>query len=90
MQACGMSGKLDKVDLELKKKIAMRLTELRKTSGQSQTEFAYDFEIDKQSLNSLEKGRRGASIYTINKICKFRGITLNQFFDSPLFKETKK
>lgn len=84
-----MAGHLDKIDIELKKKISQRITELRESSGKSQTEFAYLLGIDKQTLHRLESGR-GATIYSINKFCKARGITLNHFFDSPIFKEQKK
>ena len=82
-----MAGNLDKEDLELKKKISLRIKELRVLSGKKQTEFAYDLGIDKQSLNRLEGGR-GATVYTINKLCKAIGISLTQFFDDPIFKST--
>lgn len=84
-----MAGSLDKIDTELRKKIAERIKELRESSGKNQTEFAYDLGIDKQTLYRLESGR-GATIYSINKFCKIRQITLSDFFDSPLFKEIKK
>lgn len=84
-----MAGNLDNIDAELKSKISLRIKELRESSGKSQTEFAYELGVDKQTMYRLEKGR-GATIYTINKFCKTRGISLGQFFDSPLFKEVKK
>lgn len=84
-----MAGNLDKADAELRAKIAARIKELRETSGKNQTEFAYDLGVDRQTMYRLEKGR-GATIYSINKFCKTRGITLSQFFDSPLFREIKK
>lgn len=74
-----MAGNLDKDDVELKTKIAIRIKELRKSSGKKQTEFAYDLGIDKQSLNRLENGR-GATVYTIYRICKALDISLSQFF----------
>jgi transcriptional regulator with XRE-family HTH domain len=83
-----MAGSLDKIDIELRDKIAERIKELRESSGKSQTEFAYDLGIDKQTLYRLESGR-GATIYSINKFCNLRGITLSQFFDSSLFSEIK-
>jgi transcriptional regulator with XRE-family HTH domain len=83
-----MSRELDKIDQELKKRIALRFKELRKESGKNQTEFAYDYNKDKQSQNRLEGGR-GATIYSINKFCKALGITLSHFFDSPLFQKKK-
>lgn len=84
-----MAGNLDKVDAELRKKIALRIKELRESSGKNQTQFAYELGVDKQSLYRLEKGR-GATIYTINRFCKTLGITLGQFFDSSIFKDSRK
>ena len=79
-----MAGQLDKADIELRKKIAARIKELRISSGKSQTEFAYDLGIDKQTMYRLESGR-GATIYSINKFCKVRGVSLGQFFGSSIF-----
>lgn len=84
-----MSRELDKIDQELKKKIAARFKELRMESGKNQTDFAYDYGKDKQTQNRLEGGR-GATIYSINKFCKAMNITLSHFFDSPLFSDSKK
>jgi transcriptional regulator with XRE-family HTH domain len=84
-----MARELDKIDQELKKRIAMRFKELRKESGLNQTEFAYSYGKDKQTQNRLEGGR-GATIYSINKFCKAQGISLSDFFDSPLFYDNKK
>jgi transcriptional regulator with XRE-family HTH domain len=84
-----MAGSLDKLDIELRDKIAERIKELRESSGKNQTEFAYDLGVDKQTLYRLESGR-GATIYSINKFCQVRGITLSQFFDSEVFREVKK
>ena len=84
-----MSNLLDKVDNDLKKAIALRITELREKSGKNQTQFAYDYGKDKQTQNRFEKGR-GATIYTINKFCIAIGITVSEFFDSPLFTKNKK
>jgi transcriptional regulator with XRE-family HTH domain len=81
-----MSAKLDEQDLLLRGAIAKRIKELRKSSGKKQNHFANEnLETDKQTLHRLESGR-GASIYSINKFCNSIGITLKDFFDSPLFK----
>jgi transcriptional regulator with XRE-family HTH domain len=81
-----MARELDKIDQELRKRIAIRFKELREESGKNQTEFAYSYGKDKQTQNRLEGGR-GATIYSINKFCKATGITLSQFFASPLFEK---
>ena len=83
-----MARELDKVDQELRKRIAMRFKELREESGKNQTEFAYSYGKDKQTQNRLEGGR-GATIYSINKFCKATGIALSEFFNSPLFSNSK-
>jgi transcriptional regulator with XRE-family HTH domain len=84
-----MARILDKIDTDLKKAIALRFRELRESSGKNQTQFAYDYGKDKQTQNRFEKGR-GATIYTINKFCAALDISISEFFDSPLFKKTKK
>jgi transcriptional regulator with XRE-family HTH domain len=79
-----MAGSLDNIDIELRDKVAERIKELRESSGKSQTEFALELGVDKQTLHRLESGR-GATIYSINKFCKASGISLSEFFDSPIF-----
>jgi transcriptional regulator with XRE-family HTH domain len=81
-----MAPELDKIDKDLKMKIASRFRELREESGKSQTDFAYSYEKDKQAQHRLESGR-GANIYSINKFCLALGIPLSSFFDSPIFNE---
>jgi transcriptional regulator with XRE-family HTH domain len=75
--------KLDDEDKELKTKIASRIKSLREATGMLMTEYAKDTYKDKQSQSRWEK--EGASIFTINKFCKERGITLSEFFNDPLF-----
>ncbi|MBO9564892.1 MAG: helix-turn-helix transcriptional regulator [Niastella sp.] len=76
---------LGKDDLRLRKQISARLKALRESTGKNKVDFAYELGIDKQALYRLEKGE-GATIYTINKYCKYLEMTLSEFFDSPLFK----
>lgn len=80
-----MAGSLDNIDIELRDKIAARIKELREKTGKSQTEFALELGVDKQTLHRLENGR-GATIYSINKFCMVLGIGLGEFFDSSLFR----
>ncbi|MEJ8841496.1 helix-turn-helix domain-containing protein [Lacibacter sp. H375] len=79
-----MPAKLDNIDISLKLAIAKRFAEIRKDSGKTQEAFAHESGRDKQSYNKNEKGK-GATIYTINKFCIENGMTLKEFFDSPLF-----
>jgi len=77
---------LDSIDLELKKRIAKRIADLREATGKKQSEFAKESLKDRQTLHRWEKGR-GATIYTINKICIELEISLDDFFNDPLFKK---
>jgi transcriptional regulator with XRE-family HTH domain len=82
-----MSAKLDSTDTELKEKIALRIKELRLSTGKKQNDFATNnLETDKQMLQRLESGR-GATIYSVNRMCLALNITLKDFFDSPLFEK---
>jgi len=84
-----MPAKLDDIDNELKEAIAKRLKELRKETGKTQQDFAHESGRDKQSYYKNEAGK-GTSIYAINKFCIERGITLVDFFNSPMFKSVIK
>jgi transcriptional regulator with XRE-family HTH domain len=79
-----MPAKLDNIDISLKLAIAKRFEEIRKKTGKTQETFAHESGRDKQSYNKNEKGK-GATIYTINKFCIENGMSLKEFFDSPLF-----
>lgn len=81
-------SKLTKDDIELRNKIIQRLITLRESTGLSQSEFAKLHDIDRQQVNRWEsfESDRGVTIYTINRFCALLKITLQEFFDDPLFK----
>lgn len=83
-----MADKLSKDDLKFKKKIIDRLREVRESTHKSQTDFAYELNVDRQVVSRIESGG-GTSIYMIRRYCRQAGISLKDFFDSPLFKEEK-
>ncbi len=81
-------SKLTKDDIELRNKITQRLINLRKSTGLTQSDFAKLHEIDRQQVNRWEsfESERGVTIYTIQKFCTLVKISLQEFFDDPLFK----
>lgn len=81
-------SKLNKDDIELRNKITQRLIDLRRSTGLIQSEFAKLHEIDRQQVNRWEsyESERGVTIYTIQRFCTLTKITLQEFFDDPLFK----
>jgi len=84
--------KLSEEDKILRKRIILRIIELRGTKIDKQVDFAHELGLDKQQINSWESlsNNRGISIYSINKICKGLNKTLKEFFDSPIFDDESK
>lgn len=81
-----MADRLNKDDLKLKQKIIDRLREVRERTGKNQTDFAYELNVDRQVVSRIESGG-GTSIYMVQRYCRAAGISLKEFFDSPLFEE---
>lgn len=81
-------AKLTEEDNKLKSKIKIRLNTLLAEKGWNQSAYAVESETDRQSVNRWvnDKNDRGISIYTINKFCKIIDVTLDYFFDDPIFK----
>lgn len=84
-----MPAKLDKTDLDLRAKIALRFRELRQGLNKTQEQLASEAGRDKQAYNKNETGK-GATIYTIYKFCLENDLTLSTFFDSEIFTNKKK
>jgi transcriptional regulator with XRE-family HTH domain len=81
-----MADKLTKEDIKFRDLIAERLREVREKTEMNQTQFSYELGVESQSISRYETGG-GASIYVIRRYCRQAGISLKEFFDSPLFKE---
>ncbi|TXF78846.1 helix-turn-helix domain-containing protein [Chryseobacterium sp.] len=80
-------AKLTEEDHLLKSKIKIRMNNLLELKGLNQATYASEAYKDRQSVNRWfnENNMRGVSIYSINKFCKTINITLDIFFDDPLF-----
>lgn len=81
-------SKLNNEDIELRNKITQRLIDLRESTGLSQSDFAKFHDLDRQQVNRWEsfESERGVTIYTIKRFCNLLKITLQEFFNDPLFK----
>lgn len=81
-------GRLDKDDIILNQKIALRLRNLREEIQPVQAQFAKIHHIDRQILSRWENSndKRGISIHTIRRFCKLINISLKEFFDDELFR----
>ncbi len=72
--------------MDIREKIGIRLRELRNAKGISQEKFSFECELDRTYIASIEKGCRNVSIANIEKIAKAFEISVNEFFNSDLFK----
>ena len=72
--------------VDIKEKIGIRLRELRKQKGLSQEKFAFECELDRTYIASIEQGKRNVSIANIEKIAKALDMSVYEFFKSDFFK----
>lgn len=81
-------SKLNNEDIDLRNQITQRLINLRESTGLSQSDFAKLHDLDRQQVNRWEsfESERGVTIYTIKRFCNLLKITLQDFFNDPLFK----
>jgi len=73
--------------MNIKEKIGIRLKELRKLKGLSQEKFAFECNLDRTYIASIEQGKRNVSIENIEKIAKALNLTISDFFKTEIFEE---
>ena len=76
--------------MNIKQRTAARIRELREAKGLSQEELAWKAEVNRTSMNHIENGRRNISIETLEKIINALEVTVPEFFDAPVFLNSKK
>lgn len=67
----------------------LRVRELRKAKGISQEGLAFDADIDRTYMNSVENGKRNVSIKNVEKILQALDVSFSEFFNSSYFPESK-
>ncbi len=73
--------------MNIKEKTGKRLRELRTVKGLSQEKFAFECELDRTYIASIEQGRRNVSIANIEKIANAFDMSVSEFFNSDLFRK---
>ena len=63
-------------DDEVLKRLGERIVELRKETGKSQNDLAYECGWDKPNLRKIEKGKTNPTVKTLIKICNAFNISL--------------
>ena len=81
-------AKLKPEDALLNAQMSQRVRELRSALNESQSGFAAEKILDRQTLHRWENPKQqGPSIHSVRKFCDLIGISLKDFFDSDLFND---
>ena len=73
--------------MEIKEKIGNRIRDLRQAKAMSQKDLAYDANLDRSYIASVENGKRNISIENIEKIANALKVSLKEFFEDVGFEE---
>lgn len=65
-------------------KIGNRVKQLRQDKGISQEELALTANLNKSFVGQIERGKKNATVKTIEKICLALNVTLHEFFSFEL------
>jgi transcriptional regulator with XRE-family HTH domain len=71
--------------MDIKKKIGLRIKELRTEKELTQEGLAWNAEINRTFMNHVENGRKNVSIESLEKIISGLGTSLKEFFNSKEF-----
>lgn len=71
--------------MDIKIKVGKRLKELRLSKSLSQESLAFQAEVDRTYINSVENGRRNISIQTLQKLVSGLNISFVEFFNHDSF-----
>lgn len=76
--------------MDIRKKVGLRIKELRQNLKLTQEALAYKAEIDKTYVNEVENGKRNVSVINLEKIVSALDSSLTDFFSAPDFSEITK
>ncbi|MFA5433124.1 MAG: helix-turn-helix transcriptional regulator [Candidatus Paceibacterota bacterium] len=71
--------------MEIKIIIGHRIKQLREKNGMSQKDLAFDSDLDRSYIASVENGQRNISIVNITKIASALKVSLKEFFNDDEF-----
>lgn len=67
--------------MEIKRKFGKQVKKIRLDKGLSQEALAYNADLDRTYIPSIEKGERNVSITVIEKIAKALNVKISVLFD---------
>ncbi|MBA3648842.1 MAG: helix-turn-helix transcriptional regulator [Chitinophagales bacterium] len=72
--------------MDIRKKIGLRIKELRQELKLTQESLAFKAEVDKTYLNEVENGKRNVSVINLEKIITALDTSIQEFFNTASFK----
>ncbi|MBS1769722.1 MAG: helix-turn-helix transcriptional regulator [Acidobacteria bacterium] len=66
--------------MDIRVRLGLRIRQVRIDKGMSQKDLAYEADLDRSYIASVENGQRNISIVNIEKIAKALGISLKILF----------
>lgn len=70
------------MEKNVNKDFGRRVAELRKQAGFSQEKFAFQCNIDRTYIGTIERGEKSPTLNTINKIAQALNMPLYQLFEN--------
>jgi transcriptional regulator with XRE-family HTH domain len=76
--------------MDIRKKVGLRIRELRQNLKLTQEALAFKAEIDKTYVNEVENGKRNVSVINLEKIVTALDVSIAEFFSAPDFSQIGK
>ena len=70
------------MDTNVNKAFGRRVADLRKKAGYSQEKFAFQCNIDRTYIGTIERGEKSPTLNTIQKIAQALNMPLHQLFEN--------
>jgi len=70
------------MDTNVNKAFGRRVADLRKEAGYSQETFAFQCNIDRTYIGTIERGEKSPTLNTIQKIAQALNMPLHQLFEN--------
>jgi len=67
--------------MDIRIKVGNRIKKVRETKGISQKDLAYEADLDRSYIASIEVGKRNVSIINLEKIAKALKIPMSELFN---------
>lgn len=66
--------------MDIRIRLGLRIKQVRTDKGMSQKDLAYEADLDRSYIASVENGQRNVSIVNIEKMAKALGVSLRTLF----------